>query len=124
MSPFNPDIVIHKFVTKSGSRPHSSESTTSIFDAEDWRQMRKIMEEVINDIYARKAKKIQNTMYTLATENILIKKRYKGLEKTLINIQKRTNKKKPLLLDIASENNGGTIFWSPKKIQRARDLQH
>ena len=30
---------------------------------------------------------------------------------------------KPLLLDLQSSEEGGTIFYSPNKVQRARDLQ-
>jgi hypothetical protein len=124
LSPFDPDIVIRKFIKKPNSRPQSSKSTTSIFDAKEWRPMRAAMEEIIDDTYNKKAKKIKNTMYALSTQVILLQNRCEGLERTLINIQKRNIKKKPLLLDMPSENDGGAIFWSPQKIQNARDLLH
>jgi hypothetical protein len=124
LSPFDPDIVVRKFTKKPNSRPQSSKSTASKFTAEEWRLTRKALEDSLSGISPKKAQKIKNTMFALSTEAILYKSRYKGLERTLINIQKRTNKKKPLLLEIASENDGGAIFWSPKKIQSARDLQH
>jgi hypothetical protein len=75
--------------------------------------MRAVMEEIINDSYDKKVKKIKNTMYAFSTHLILLEERCKGLERILINVQKRTNKKKPLLLDMPSENDGGAIFWSP-----------
>lgn len=62
-------------------------------------------------------------MMSLATEVTLLRMRCEGLEKALINEQKRHNRKKPLLLTLPDENDGGAIFFSPQKVQQARDLQ-
>ena len=37
-------------------------------------------------------------------------------------MKKRPNKKKRLLLDLPSENDGGALFMSPSKVQQARDI--
>ena len=58
-----------------------------------------------------------------STENILFKLRCEGLERALTNEQKHRARKKPLLLDLHTESEGGAIFFSPQKIQQARDLQ-
>ena len=47
-----------------------------------------------------------------------------GIKRTLITIQKRQAKKKPLLLNMPIDSDGGAIWYSPSKVQQARDLQH
>jgi hypothetical protein len=58
----------------------------------------------------------------LSTENILLKDMIVGLGRSLINAKKCPNKKKPLLLGLPSENDGGALFTSPSKVQQARDI--
>jgi hypothetical protein len=123
LHPFNPEIILQRFNQKSESRPSSSGSTASILKAEDWRRIRQLLKETVIDIYEEKAKKLSNTMMSLTTENILLKLRCEGLERALMNEQKRRNRKKPLLLDLPNAGEGGAIFFSPKKVQQARDLQ-
>ena len=82
---FNPEIILQCFNKKSTSQPSSSESTASILKAEDWRRIRKLVNEVVIDFHDKKAKKLNNTMMSLSTENILLKSRCEGLERALIN---------------------------------------
>jgi hypothetical protein len=58
----------------------------------------------------------------LATKNMLLKLHCEGLEKALVNKQGHQKKKKPLLLDLPTNNEGGAIFYSPKKVQQACNL--
>jgi hypothetical protein len=37
-------------------------------------------------------------------------------------VKKHKNKKKPLLLGLSSENDGGALFMSLSKVQQARDI--
>lgn len=61
-------------------------------------------------------------MMHLLTENILLKLRYTGLENALVNEQKKRNRGKPLQLELRALEDSNVIFYSPNKIQRARDL--
>jgi hypothetical protein len=123
LCPFNPDIVVQRFTKKAESRPTSSESNASIIPAEDWRRLRKTVAAAVSDVYDKKARQLNSTLQHLATENILLKMELEGLKRTLITIQKRQSKKKPLLLNMPSDSDGGAIFFSPSKVQQARDLQ-
>ena len=62
-------------------------------------------------------------MIALSTENILLQAKCKGLENALLNEKKRRKHGKPLLIDFQSSQDGGAIFYSPSKIQQARELQ-
>ena len=62
-------------------------------------------------------------MYTLSLKNMLLKQQNNGLKQSLINKKKRQKRGKPLLLDFPTKNDGRAIFFSPAKVQRARDQQ-
>jgi hypothetical protein len=77
--------------------------------------MRAAMEEIINDSYNKKAKKIKNTIYAFSTHLILLEERCKGLERTLINIQKHTNKQKTIIIRYTFGKRQRRYFLEPSK---------
>ena len=62
-------------------------------------------------------------MHVLSIENMLLKQQNNGLKQSLVNKRKRRKRGKPLLLDVPTENNDGAMFFSPTKVQHARDQQ-
>ncbi|KAF2736792.1 hypothetical protein EJ04DRAFT_521620, partial [Polyplosphaeria fusca] len=45
------------------------------------------------------------------------------LKEALINEKKRRQRGKPLLLEASQQYDGGAVFWSPTKVQEARERQ-
>ena len=121
--PFDPDLVIHHFIKKERRRPTSSESNISIIPANDWRQLHKTVSKAVNNIYDKKAQQLNATLQYIATENTLLKSEIKGIKNTLITIQKRQVKAKPLLLNLPLENDGGALFIIPSKVQQVQEIQ-
>jgi hypothetical protein len=121
--PWNPEIVLTRFTKEEDQRPSSSESLHSILWAEDWRKIERLVEQVISDVYDQNSKKLSSTMHYLSTENILLKLRCEGLENALQNKQKKRKRGKPLISDFRAPEDGYAVFYSPKRIQQARDLQ-
>jgi hypothetical protein len=62
-------------------------------------------------------------MHHLSTENILLKLRCEGLENALLNEKKKRQRGKPLLFELRAPEDGYAVFYSPGKIQQARQLQ-
>lgn len=123
LHPFNPDRVIIRFSKKNDDRPSSSSSTNSVLHAEDWKQIEKLLRTVVTDIYDKKSQQLSNTMHALSMENMLLKMQNAGLKKSLINEKKKRKRGKPLILDVDTRKEGGAIFFSPNKVQQARDRQ-
>jgi hypothetical protein len=123
LHPWDPERILVRFTRPEEERPSSSESSMSILKAEDWRRIEKLLKQVVSDIHDKKTRQLNDTMMALSTENILLKLRCKGLETALVNEKKRRQRGKPLLLDQDALQDGGAIFYSPNKVQRARDLQ-
>ena len=62
-------------------------------------------------------------MHHLSTENILLKLRCESLENALLNKKKKQQRRKSLLFELRAPEDGYTVFYSPGKIQQARQLQ-
>ena len=62
-------------------------------------------------------------MHALSVENMLLKMQNDGLKKSLINEKKKRKRGKLLLLNFDTRKEEGAVFFSPNKIQQARDRQ-
>ena len=76
---------------------------------------------MVSNIYDKKTQQLSNIMHTLSIENMLLKQQNNGLKQSLINKKKRRKRGKPLLLDLSTLDNSGAMFFSPTKVQHARD---
>ena len=123
LHPFDPQLIITKFTKDTEDRPSSSSSRGSAIAAEDWKRIEKLLYNVVGNVYDKKAQKLSNTMHALSIENMLLKQQNNGLKQSLVNEKKRRKRGKPLLLDFPTENDGGAMFFSPTKVQHARDQQ-
>lgn len=121
--PFNPEIVLARFSREPQSRPSTSESSRSILGAEDWRKIKKLLHDVVEDVYSENTRKLSLAMHNLSTENILLKLQCEGLQIALQNEKKKRQRGKPLQFQLKASDDGGAVFYSPQKIQQARDLQ-
>jgi hypothetical protein len=123
LHPWDPEVVLARFSKDEDERPSSSESGRSVLAADDWRRIRGLLKEVVIDSHDKKVRKLNDTLMALSTENILLKLRCKGLEKAIMKKQKKGNRGKALMSELRAPENGGAIFYSPSKVQRARELQ-
>jgi hypothetical protein len=78
---------------------------------------------VVTNIYDKKAQKLNDTIQDLATTNILLQYKIKGYQRALCNEKKKRQRAKPLFHQLAAQQDGYATFFSPKKVQEARDLQ-
>jgi hypothetical protein len=60
-------------------------------------------------------------MQAISVQNTFLEHENERLKEALLNEKKRRQRSKPLLLQAPPEYHGGAVFWSPKKVQEARD---
>ena len=72
-------------------------------------------------VHDNRAQKLTRTIQYLATKNILLKLQVQGFEKALDLEQKRRQRAKPLQFELRTPEDGMAIFYSPNKVQQARD---
>lgn len=122
--PWDPEVVLVRFRENTIQRPSSSESSRSVLQADDWRRIERLLKKAVADLHDENTKKLSLTMHHLSTENIMLKSRCKGLEEALLNEKKRRQRGKPLAFQLQAPESGNAVFYSPRKIQQARDLQN
>jgi len=77
---------------------------------------------VVTNIFDKRARKLNNTIQDLTTLNIILQHWVVGYERAFKNEKKKRKYIKPLFCKLALAKDGGAIFFSPYKIQQARDL--
>ena len=78
---------------------------------------------MVEDIYDSRAQKLSNSIHSLSVQNMLLKMQNEGLKKQIVNEKKKRKRGKPLLLEPPKNHDGGALFWSPNKVQQARERQ-
>ena len=91
--------------------------------AQDWKKIERLLKEVVTNVYDKRVQKLNDTIQDLATTNILLQYKIEGYQRALQNEKKKRQRAKPLFHQLAAQQNGHATFFSPKKVQEARDLQ-
>jgi hypothetical protein len=121
ISPLNPDVILSRFSQASLSEQGSRESSTSVLSASDWRKIDRLIRAAVADSGSPEAKKLSRTVHSISVKKQLLQHENEGLQVALNNEKRRRKRGKPLLDKQATEDFGGAVFWSPSRIQRARD---
>jgi hypothetical protein len=123
LEPFNPERVLARFSTTTTSRPSSSEGSKSALTAQEWRRIEELFRSVVSDIYNQQAKQLSNTIHSLSMKVMTLEMENQGYIKSLANAKKKRKPSKALLLKPPERYHGGAVFYSPRKVQQARDRQ-
>ncbi|KAF1998854.1 hypothetical protein P154DRAFT_438325, partial [Amniculicola lignicola CBS 123094] len=89
----------------------------------DWRKIERLLRQVVTNIYDTRSRQLSQTIHSISVRNILLENENNRLKEALVNEKKKRQRGKPLLLEAPSQYDGGAIFWSPQKVQEARDRQ-
>ena len=119
LQPFDPSRVIKQLAPD--DRPASSHSFSSAFSEADWRTIRRFVTSVIGNEHGPEARKVANTIEKLQTENELLTAENQGLRRAIRVERNRRRRGKPLFDDLGVTAEDKGVFFSPKKIQGARE---
>jgi hypothetical protein len=120
LSPLNPEVILKRF-NQPAQSGQSSDSDSSALSASDWRKIRQLIDHAIADRDQRKVSKLNQTIHRLSIRAVLAEHENVGLKEALINEKKRRKRGKALPLEAEEEYHGGAVFWSPRKVEKARD---
>ena len=126
LQPFNPEKVLNQIaISRSDTRPSSSSSSTgsSALSTTDWRTIRRLMKNVVGDILGSDVRKLSNTLQKLTTENSILTHENEGLRRAVFIEKGRRKRGKPLFELLREDDEVKAMFFSPTKIQHARDQQ-
>ncbi|RDI78219.1 hypothetical protein Vi05172_g11826 [Venturia inaequalis] len=126
--PFNPGKVISKIsidfdnipVLERPSSAKSNESTLSLSES-NVSKIRAMFQVAIQEDNPRMARKLQNSMVSLQAQLAIVKAENEGLRLAVTTEKRRRKRGKPLIEDLRDKADGRAMFFSPKKIQQAKD---
>ena len=121
--PFNPERIISRFAEHIEPAASPDSSSGAPIQAEDWAAIRRLINKAAKDIGSKETQRLANTVHTLTIENLILKMENRGLKRSLVNEKKRRKKGKALPLPKPEDYHGGAIFYSPSKVQQARNTQ-
>ena len=127
LNPFDPTAVLRSFNRPTSPRPVSQgSSNSSVLSASDWRTIRKLLKEVVSEVYDEhdqgKAQKLSNTLCNITTQNVILKAENQGYKEALYNEKKHRKRGKQLFEELRAQEGGGAVFFSPTKIEAAKTL--
>ncbi|KAF1976803.1 hypothetical protein BU23DRAFT_565482 [Bimuria novae-zelandiae CBS 107.79] len=110
LSPLDAEVVLKRFKSKEVERPSSSESTTSVLSASNWRKIERLLRQVVEDVHNSRSRQLSQTIHTIAIQKQLLQHENERLREALINEKKRRQRGKPLLLKAPQEYNSSAVF--------------
>jgi hypothetical protein len=133
IEPFNPDQVLKIFDEKGGDHPGAlvaeavlSRHSSSCLDTPSaQRTIRRIVNEAVAERDAKTEKvirKLGDACVTLSAKLRLAKDREKGYVEALDDEKKKKKRERPFTKEIRAKEGVGMLFFSPSKVQKAREL--
>jgi hypothetical protein len=89
-------------------------------NGDSWRELRRIFDAAVADKAKVEAQQLKASLHSLQTQNKLLHHENNGLTCALEAKKKHKTKSKTMDLQQRKEYHGGTVFWSPRKLCKAR----
>lgn len=119
--PPDPSPILKRFNQETQLEQGSRESSTSVLSASDWRKIERLLRSTVRDIATEESRKLSQTVHSISVQKQILEHENQGLREALTNKKRRQTKGRALLLEEPDEWHGGAVFWSPARVQRARD---
>ena len=134
IEPFDPDQVLKIFKREGGDHPEAmrAETTPSRHSSSclDTPSAQRTIRRIINEAVAERStetekviRKLGGACLTLSAKLKLAEDREKGYLEALNSEKKRRKRGQPFTEELRAEEGVGVLFFSPTKVQKARELQ-
>jgi hypothetical protein len=112
--PFNPSVILEKMNVR---RAQPSEQAHDP-DPTSWQQREQLLETAAARRGDRTTRQLARELFATTARVSLLEQRVEGLETALVSEKRRRKRGKPLPTEVLD---GGTAFWTPRKVEKARD---
>jgi hypothetical protein len=121
--PLQPNVILQRFDKPSPESSDSNLSSNSVYSGKDWLKIETLLRKVASDQSSKELKKISRSLHHISIQNLLLHQEVAGLKQALMTQTKHTKKSKTLNLQQKKWAQGGAVFWSPRKIEEARQRE-
>jgi membrane protein involved in colicin uptake len=120
--PFEPEVILKKFNTRQPTLGSSDDSDSSALSASNWRKTEGLLRQVVKDRRDPRAQKLSQAFHRISVQKSLLEHEAQGLRQALTNERLRRKRGKALPLEQPNNYHGGSYFYSPTKVEKAREL--
>ncbi|KAJ8113422.1 hypothetical protein OPT61_g4445 [Boeremia exigua] len=122
-SPLQPNVILQRFEKPSPEASDSNSSSNSVYSGKGWLKIETLLRKVAKDEGSKELRKISCLLYHISIQNSLLHHKIAGLKEVLKTQKKHKNKSKTLDLQQKKWAQGGAVFWSPRKVEEARQRE-
>jgi hypothetical protein len=113
------EVILKRFNNSTSGQDEAS-ALGHYGDSNSWRELRKIFDAAVADKAKIEAQRLEASLHSLQTQNELFHHKNEGLTRALEAKKKHKKKSKTMDLQQRKEYHGGAVFWSPRKLCKAR----
>ena len=123
IAPLQPHVILQRFDKHSPESSDGNSSSTSVYSGKDWLKIETLLRKVASDQSSKELKKISRSLHHITIQNSLLHQEVAGLKQVIMTQTKHKKKSKTLDLQQKKWAQGGSVFWSPRKIEEARQRE-
>ncbi|KAJ8111880.1 hypothetical protein OPT61_g5626 [Boeremia exigua] len=123
IAPLQPNVILQRFEKPSLEASDSNSSSNSVYSGKDWLKIETLLRKVVKDEGSKELRKISRSLHHISIQNSLLHYKIAGLKEVLKTQKKHKNKSKTLDLQQKKWAQGGAVFWSPRKVEEARERE-
>jgi hypothetical protein len=123
ISPLQPNVILQRFAKDTPEASDSSKSSSSVYSGKDWLKIETLLRKVVKDETSKELGKISRSLHHISVQNQLLHHENQGLKEVLKNQKKHKNKSKALQFQPREDYHGGAEFYSPHRVEKARQFE-
>ncbi|KAJ8113743.1 hypothetical protein OPT61_g4196 [Boeremia exigua] len=123
IAPLQPNVILQRFAKPSPQASNRSRSSSSTYSGEDWLKIETLLRRVAKDESSKELRKVSRSLYHISIQNQLLYHEIAGLKEVLKTQKKHKNKSKALDFQGPKEYHGGAVFYSPHRVDKARQYE-
>ena len=118
-----PNVILRRFEKPSPESSDSNLSSNSVYSGKDWLKIETLLRKVAKDEGSKELRKVSRSLHHISIQNSLLHHEIAGLKEALKTQTKHKKKSKTLDLQQKKWAQGGAVFWSPRKVEEARERE-
>jgi hypothetical protein len=119
--PFDPEVVLSQ-VRSEDPRPASAASSASAFSSSSWKRAEEHIKATYGPPQTRAERKVFKTLDYLSAKSQHLQLQVNILEERISLQDKQSKRQQPLFVELRAKGDNKAIFFSPAKVQEAKDL--
>jgi hypothetical protein len=115
------EVILKRF-NNTPTLPTIQQKLPSRLSPTDWIHMERLLRSVVEDRSSDQSNQLSASLHHLQIQNEVLHHEHKGLKASLNTKRKRKKHSKALPFEQSGEYHGGAVLYSPRAVQRARDI--